>query len=305
MSKREGIVISIDGKYANLLTSCGEFIKVDCNGKKPDIGEKFMGDEVKHKYLLFNTRKILAVACIVFMLIAGGGAIKAYYSPTATVLVNINPNIELKVNFLNRIISFKALNNDGRKILNQIKINNININDGLQKIIAQSKKDKFIDANYVKTKTISIDISGKNINISKFKSNIKSSGLSIKIQSNGNIILEKNLSKKLKSPNEDSNSSSKLPTDNNFRKKSDNYSNHGNFKSNKSVPRYTDKFKSVPKQIQHSASNRIRKNQNSIKNVHNIKNKVNRHKNNLNQNNIHRSNSNAKKNKVKYNVNRR
>jgi hypothetical protein len=130
-----------------------------------------------------------------FILTIGGG-VKAYYSPVATVLVSINPHIELKVNYFNKIISSKALNNDGRKILSEVKIKNVNINEGLQIIIDQSKKDKFIDDNYIKTKTVSVDIDGKKINISKFKSNIQTSNLSIRIQSNGNVILDKNLNNK-------------------------------------------------------------------------------------------------------------
>lgn len=336
MSKKEGIVVSIDGKYVNLLTSCGEFVKVDCNGKKLDIGEKFVGSEVKSRYLIFNTRKILAAACIVLALITCG-AFKAYYSPSATVIVDINPNIELKVNFLNRIISSKALNNDGKEILNQIKINNANVNDGLKKIIDQSKKDKFINSNYVKTKIVSINISGKSIDISKFKSDMKASNLSIKIQSNGNVVFEKNLSKKLKNPNKNSNSSNlkqgvkqevkqgvkdaenvghkinngyssrkntyKLPSDVNSQRKSSTYNNR-----NSTQGGYSGRVRSVQKQMQNSISNRssgsrINKEPNSIKNIqnyNNARNKINGHKNSSNKNNMHSPNPNAAKNKIKH-----
>ena len=195
MSKKEGIVVSVSGKYANLLTPSGEFIKVSCIGRKPDIGEKFQGCQVSSSIFHFNTKGLTAAACIMFILTIGGG-VKAYYSPVATVLVSINPNIELKVNHLNKIISSKALNNDGEKILSEVKIKNANINEGLKTIIDQSKKDKFIDDNYIKTKTVSVDIDGKKINISKFKSNIQNSNLSIKIQSNGSVILDKNSNNK-------------------------------------------------------------------------------------------------------------
>lgn len=195
MSKKEGIVVSVSGKYANLLTPYGEFIKVNCNGKKPGIGEKFQGNEIPKSLFYFNTKGLVAAACIMFILTIGGG-VKAYYSPVATVLVDINPHIELKVNFLDKIISSKALNDDGTKILGEVKISNVNINDGLDIIIDQSKKDKFIDDNYMKTKTISVDINGKKIDISKFKSNIQASNLSVKIQSNGDVILNKDLNDK-------------------------------------------------------------------------------------------------------------
>lgn len=195
MSKKEGIVVSVSGKYANLLTPSGEFVKVSCKSRKPNIGEKFQGYQVSNNIFHFNARGLAAAACIMFILTIGGG-VKAYYSPVATVLVSINPHIELKVNYFNKIISSKALNDDGRKILSEVKIKNVNINEGLQIIIDQSKKDKFIDDNYIKTKTVSVEIDGKKINISKFKSNIQASNLSIRIQSNGNVILDKNLNNK-------------------------------------------------------------------------------------------------------------
>lgn len=178
MSKREGIVVSVDGRYVNLLTPYGEFIKVKCKGRTPSIGEEFKGNEAFN----FRINKVAAVACIILALFAGGGA-KAYYSPVASVVVGTNPQIELKVNFLNRIISYKSLNSDGNKILNQVTLNNKNINDALQEIIDKSKGN------------ISIDINGKSIDISKFKSNAALSNLNIKIESNGNIILNKSSNK--------------------------------------------------------------------------------------------------------------
>ncbi|CAB1246104.1 anti-sigma-I factor RsgI family protein [Clostridium sp. HV4-5-A1G] len=308
MNKREGIVISIDGKCANLLTPYGEFIKVDCNGKKPNIGEEFMGNQIVHRFYPFSARKILAAACIMFVLIIGGGA-KAYYSPSATVLVNINPDIELKVNFLNRIISFKALDDDGSKILSQVKIDNVNINDGLKIIIDQSKKDKFIDEEYIKTKTISIDINGKNVNISKFKLNMETSDLKVKIQSNGSIILNKNSNggsnkstngNSNKDPNKNvkstdnminnrylnSESNYKKPNNNSFQWKNSTNSSHNSISN-----RYNSKRKSYSKQLQHPGVNKIKTNRSSIKNINNRKVKESGHKNGSNKSGSSKRNS--------------
>lgn len=58
MSKKEGIVIDTNGKYANLLTPYGEFIRVNCNGKKPNIGEKFVGNEAVHRFFPVSAKNI-------------------------------------------------------------------------------------------------------------------------------------------------------------------------------------------------------------------------------------------------------
>ncbi|WP_065079132.1 anti-sigma factor domain-containing protein [Clostridium ragsdalei] len=317
MGKKEGIVVSVEGKYANLLTPYGEFIKVNCSGKKLYIGEKFEGDEVLHRLSFFYTRKIIAAACIIFVLLVGGG-VKAYYTPAATVLVNINPSIELKVNFLNKIISFKGLNGDGNKILSEVKINNDNINDALKIIIDQAKKDKFIDKNYAKT--ISIDIRGKNIDVSGFKSNMASSNLSVKIETNGNIILNnkpkdnstnKNLNssdkaaakentpsseKHLSDKKEDKKLNNSISSENKFKNES-NSSSVGNSssESNSSSYKEKDKGESNVKQPQDSNNSKVKENQNSNKKTEeNMNSKQN---DNSNKDNSHQQNSNVNKKK--------
>ncbi|PRR79839.1 anti-sigma factor domain-containing protein [Clostridium luticellarii] len=322
MSKREGIVISVSGRYANLLTPYGEFVKVACNGKKPNVGEKFAGSEAVHFFSRFDARKIVAAACIMLALLIGGG-VKAYYSPSATVLVNINPDIELKVNFLDRIISYKALNDDGSKVLSQIKIENANVNDGLKMIIDQSKKDKFIDKEYMKTKTISVDINGENINISKFKSNMETSDLNVKIQSNGNTILNKSLNRESnKSSKENSNNSSSkkdiknadnavnsryLNSKSNYktsngsvtREKNNTYGGGNSSKVNNSAQNryYEGKSKSDSKQLQRSSTNRIKENQNSIKNAGRKKNEERGYQNSSNRGSSPERNSRTRGNR--------
>jgi hypothetical protein len=306
MSKKEGIVVSVSGKYANLLTPHGEFIKVSCRGKKPSIGEIFQGYEVSNNIFHFNTKGLAAAACIMFILTIGGGA-KAYYSPVATVLVSINPHIELKVNFLNKIISSKALNDDGSKILSEVKIKNVNINEGLEIIIDQSKKDKFIDDNYIKTKTISVDIDGKSIDISKFKSNIQSSNLSIKIQSNGDVILNKNINSKsngsanYQKPSENNavnggrssinNGNGKSSSNNGNQNNSNNENNNGNVTNSKS-----DKGKEMVspdlKQTQGLENSQTKENQGSEK-----KNDNNKAVNNSSKANSSEQNFNSNENK--------
>lgn len=281
MSKKEGIVVSVSGKYANLLTPSGEFIKVSCKSRKPNIGEKFQGYQVSNNIFHFNARGLAAAACIMFILTIGGG-VKAYYSPVATVLVSINPHIELKVNYFNKIISSKALNDDGRKILSEVKIKNVNINEGLQIIIDQSKKDKFIDDNYISTKTISVEIDGKKINISKFKSNIQASNLSIRIQSNGNVILDKNLNNKssenanYQKPagnNTESNENSSVNNENG--KSSSNNENNSNNNGNNGSSANSDKVKENEsadlKQNQGLENGQTNENQSSKKKADNSK----------------------------------
>jgi hypothetical protein len=317
MGKKEGIVVSVEEKYANLLTPYGEFIKVNCSGKKLHIGEKFEGDEVLHRLSFFYTRKIITAACIIFVLLVGGG-VKAYYTPAATVLVNINPSIELKVNFLNKIISFKGLNGDGNKILSEVKINNDNINDALKVIIDQAKKDKFIDKNYAKT--ISVDIRGKNIDVSGFKSNMASSNLNVKIEANGNIILNnkpkdnstnKNLNssdkavtkestpsseKNLSDKKEDKTLNNSTSSENKF-KNENNPSSGGNSssESNSSSYKEKDKGESNVKQPQDSNNSKVKENQNSNKKTEeNMNSKQN---DNSNKDNSHQQNSNENKKK--------
>src|SRR5699024_12320720 len=68
---------------------------------------------------LFRSTKralIPAIACL-FLLFFGGRWL--FFTPTATISMDINPSIELNVNRFNQVIGVQSYNDDGEKLLDR------------------------------------------------------------------------------------------------------------------------------------------------------------------------------------------
>src|SRR5690554_2889559 len=124
---RTGIVLEIKGNKAIIMTPNGEFVNISFRGKAPSIGEIYSGRISKYNNAI---RHLAIVASITFILICVS-AIKLYYTACASIIVSINPSIEITINRWDRIIKAIPLNDDGSKILSEIKINNKPLNNGL------------------------------------------------------------------------------------------------------------------------------------------------------------------------------
>lgn len=182
---KTGLVMRAERNSVSIMTSSGEFFKVEIISKVPKIGDEYTGKLKKENSFL---KKLVTAACLLFMVLSGGG-VYAYYTPTSSVVININPSIELSANRWNKIIKYLALNKDGETILNAISIKNKSLNEGLNLIVEQSKKDDFINEEYIKaSKVISIQISEKNnkgVDLSKFEDYAAKNNLNLKINNNG------------------------------------------------------------------------------------------------------------------------
>ncbi len=194
MKSRRGIIVSIEGKVASIITSDGEFLNVYVDKKKqnPNVGEEYEG--VLSKDGIINNRffKYIA-ACLIFFIVLSGGSVYAYYTPVSTVVIDTNPIVELKLNRWDRVIEVKALNEDGIKILKKINIKNDSVDKALITILERSEKDKFINQDYIKeNKIITLDIKGKkDVSLSEFKKEIDKGKLNLVIDRNGATIFNK------------------------------------------------------------------------------------------------------------------
>lgn len=196
MNSRSGIVMKIENSTLYLMTSNGEFVKVRLNKKEslPMIGSEYCGEIIKPSFIRSGIFKYASVASLVLFTLFGGGGAYAYYKPVSTITITINPSIELKSNMWGKVISTNPINEDGKKILEEVSLKNKTVDDALLLVLDQSKKDKFIDDNYVKNnKTVQISVKGKELSLSSFEKKISEDSLSVQIDNNGTIIYDKNL----------------------------------------------------------------------------------------------------------------
>lgn len=154
MPNKTGIVLEIKNKKACILTSEGEFAKVKIIGDSPLIGSTYTG--LLESKLPFH-KYIAAAACFILFISLGSTAY-AYYTPTTSIVVDINPALELKVNKWNRIIKTAALNKDGEQMLASLNIKNKTLDEGLSMIVEEAENENFINESNKDNVNISLSI---------------------------------------------------------------------------------------------------------------------------------------------------
>nr|WP_208751956.1 anti-sigma-I factor RsgI [Bacillus cereus] len=144
----KGIVMDIKKHSVVVLTPNGEFITCKRKGDSCMIGEEISFDEQEQKVSRFSIPYFLKpasllVACFLCALLF------FYNQPEekvfAYVSVDINPSLEVSVTKDLRVIDLQACNNDGRRILKELKQwENKQLQEVIRTIIKQSQEDKYL-----------------------------------------------------------------------------------------------------------------------------------------------------------------
>lgn len=187
--QKTGLIMSIEKKHVCVMTPSGDFIRIGIVERDiPIIGHIYTGTVVNGNTLksnIFVKYRVIAAIFIFFVFICFG--IYSYFTPVTVATIDINPSIKLFCNKYSKTISTNASNDDGKKILSQITLKNLNLDEALVKIVDQSIKDNFINSKYLVEKKISLKITGKDVSIVNFQEKLKQEKLNSKIKTNGKI----------------------------------------------------------------------------------------------------------------------
>lgn len=88
--------------------------------------------EYKKAGIIKYRRLVSAAACLLFLLLGGRWL---YFTPTATISIDINPSIELGINRFNRVISVNSYNDDGQDLADSLKIRFADYTSAVQQIM--------------------------------------------------------------------------------------------------------------------------------------------------------------------------
>jgi hypothetical protein len=77
----------------------------------------------------------VAFACLAFMVLGFGGW-NFYMVPVSAISVDVNPSIELGVNRLDRVVSVKGYNEDGKALAASVELKNLNYSDALDVLLS-------------------------------------------------------------------------------------------------------------------------------------------------------------------------
>lgn len=101
--------------------------------------------------------KIALAACAVLIALGIGGGAYAYQTPVAYVGIDINPSIELGVNYFDRVVSAEGDNVDGQDILSEINVVGMTYEEALASLNDSLMNKGYLTANAAVAVTVMCD----------------------------------------------------------------------------------------------------------------------------------------------------
>ena len=101
--------------------------------------------------------KIALAACAVLIAVGIGGGAYAYQTPVAYVGIDINPSIELGVNYFDRVVSAEGDNADGQDILSEINVVGMTYEEALASLNDSLMNKGYLTANAAVAVTVMCD----------------------------------------------------------------------------------------------------------------------------------------------------
>lgn len=97
---------------------------------------------------------ILASACLFFLTVGFGGW-RIYFTPTASVSIDINPSLELSVNRFNKVLAVTGYNTDGKELASSLQVKYMDCEDAIDKIVTSDRVKDLLSGDEVLTITVS------------------------------------------------------------------------------------------------------------------------------------------------------
>lgn len=90
-------------------------------------------------------KKFIAVACAALVFCSLPVGAYAYYkTPTSYVSVDINPSVELGINSFGKVVSAKAYNDDGKKVLEGLSLLGMNVESAVRQLVKAASQNGYI-----------------------------------------------------------------------------------------------------------------------------------------------------------------
>ena len=124
------------------------------------VREKLKSDTLSSIYerRKVSYKPVLAMAFVLLLMLSVGGVL--YMTPVSSISVDINPSLELGVNRFDRVISAKAYNQDGEKLLKEVNVLFKKYDDALLEIVECDYINEFLNNNEVLDISVVNDESG-------------------------------------------------------------------------------------------------------------------------------------------------
>lgn len=154
----KGRIIKIENNKFYLITETGEFMSADA------VKGFECGDEVEiKKEMPAYTKPLASMAAAVLIMIGG---VYAYHIPVRYVDVCINPEIQLSLNVLDRVIAVEGKNTDGEKIISSNELSdelkNESIDDAIDDIVDTARSFGYMQNDDNSERDVIVSVYGNN-----------------------------------------------------------------------------------------------------------------------------------------------
>ena len=97
--------------------------------------------------------KIRRASCFAMLaaVLLGAGI---YRLPTASIDIDINPSVELKINAFDKVVKAKGLNDDGRAVIEQLELENLRYTKAVRKLLLSESMEPYMDGEQVLSITV-------------------------------------------------------------------------------------------------------------------------------------------------------
>ncbi|MDF2676863.1 MAG: hypothetical protein K0Q97_1176 [Bacillota bacterium] len=132
----KAVIVEIKDKNVAALCADGRIIKM--KNKHYMIGQEI---NMKSSNNIMKFAASAAAALVVFAVPAW-----AYLTPYSYVSIDVNPSIEFSLNRFDKVLSIKAVNDDGQELLEHIDLNelkNDDINEAVKEVVKEIKESGF------------------------------------------------------------------------------------------------------------------------------------------------------------------
>ena len=94
-----------------------------------------------------------ALACLLVAALLGGGS-WLYFVPTASIGIDINPSLELRINRFDRVLSVEGYNDDGQSLAAALDLTFLDYNDAVEEILGSDALTAMLSGGEILTITV-------------------------------------------------------------------------------------------------------------------------------------------------------
>lgn len=117
------------------IKSAFDSVKAEEELKEKALG--YVSSRLEKRRPAFRAARLLPLlACLALVILAGGWA---WFSPSATISVDINPSLELWVNRFDKVVNVVGWNEDGRELASSLDLKYMDYDLALEEIMASEK----------------------------------------------------------------------------------------------------------------------------------------------------------------------